>query len=80
MFFFQEGFTYRNFLMDVLGIFFFIVWFWLLPKAAPRHFWLDQSHLGNSTYPLFIHCHPCIFDLSRERHGRAQRAAGSAGA
>jgi hypothetical protein len=30
MFFFQEGFTYRNFLMDVLAIFFFIVWFWLL--------------------------------------------------
>ena len=30
MFFFQEGFTYRNFLMDVLGIFFFVVWFWLL--------------------------------------------------
>ena len=30
MFFFQEGFTYRNFLMDVLAIFIFIVWFWLL--------------------------------------------------
>jgi hypothetical protein len=30
MFFFQEGFTYRNFLMDVLSIFVFIVWFWLL--------------------------------------------------
>jgi hypothetical protein len=30
MFFFQEGFTYRNFLMDVLGIFIFVVWFWLL--------------------------------------------------
>ena len=30
MFFFQEGFTYRNFLMDVLAIFVFIVWFWLL--------------------------------------------------
>src|SRR5215469_12584951 len=30
MFFFQEGFTYRNFLMDVLGIFLFVVWFWLL--------------------------------------------------
>jgi hypothetical protein len=30
VFFFQEGFTYRNFLMDVLGIFFFVVWFWLL--------------------------------------------------
>ncbi len=30
MFYLQEGFTYRNFLMDVLAIFFFIVWFWLL--------------------------------------------------
>src|ERR1700756_5943437 len=30
MFFLQEGFTYRNFLMDVLAIFIFIVWFWLL--------------------------------------------------
>ena len=30
MFFFQEGFTYRNFLMDVLAIFMFVVWFWLL--------------------------------------------------
>ena len=30
MFFFQEGFTYRNFLMDALGIFIFVVWFWLL--------------------------------------------------
>jgi len=30
MFFFQEGFTYRNFLMDVLAVFIFIVWFWLL--------------------------------------------------
>lgn len=30
MFFFQEGFTYRNFLMDALTIFIFVVWFWLL--------------------------------------------------
>ena len=30
MFFFQEGFTYRNFLMDALAIFVFVVWFWLL--------------------------------------------------
>jgi len=27
MFYLQEGFTYRNFLMDVLAIFIFIVWF-----------------------------------------------------
>src|SRR6516164_2133542 len=30
MFFFQEGFTYRNFLADALAIFVFVVWFWLL--------------------------------------------------
>ena len=30
MFFIQEGFTYRNFLMDVVSVFAFVVWFWLL--------------------------------------------------
>src|SRR6516165_8358990 len=30
MFYLQEGFTYRNFLMDALAIFIFVVWFWLL--------------------------------------------------
>jgi len=34
MFFFQEGFTFRNFLMDALTIFVFIVWFWLLITVA----------------------------------------------
>ena len=34
MFFFQEGFTYRNFLMDALAVFLFIVWFWLLITVA----------------------------------------------
>jgi hypothetical protein len=34
MFFFQEGFTYRNFLLDALTIFFFVVWFWLLFVVA----------------------------------------------
>ena len=34
MFFFQEGFTYRNFLVDMLTIFFFVVWFWLLIVVA----------------------------------------------
>ena len=34
MFFFQEGFTYRNFLVDAITIFFFIVWFWLLISVA----------------------------------------------
>jgi Phospholipase_D-nuclease N-terminal len=30
MLFLQEGFTFRNFLVDALTIFVFIVWFWLL--------------------------------------------------
>jgi hypothetical protein len=30
MFFVQEGFTYRNFLMDAVSVFAFVVWFWLL--------------------------------------------------
>ncbi|WP_027525868.1 SHOCT domain-containing protein [Bradyrhizobium sp. Ec3.3] len=34
MLFFQEGFTYRNFLLDALTIFFLIVWFWLLITVA----------------------------------------------
>ena len=30
MFFVQEGFTYRNFLMDMIAVFAFVVWFWLI--------------------------------------------------
>ena len=28
--FFQGGFTFGNFLMDVLAVFIFVIWFWLL--------------------------------------------------
>ena len=34
MFFGEEGFTFRNFLMDALAIFVLIVWFWLLITIA----------------------------------------------
>ena len=34
MFFLQDGFSYRNFLVDAITIFFFIVWFWLLITIA----------------------------------------------
>src|SRR5215475_12146912 len=34
MFYLQEGFTYRNFLLDALAIFVFIVWFSLLITVA----------------------------------------------
>ena len=30
MFFVNEGFTFRNFLIDVFAVFMFVVWFWLL--------------------------------------------------
>jgi hypothetical protein len=28
--YFEGGYTYSNFLMNMLGIFAFVVWFWLL--------------------------------------------------
>jgi hypothetical protein len=34
MLFFQEGFTFRNFVVDAFAIFVFIVWFWLLISVA----------------------------------------------
>jgi len=34
MFFLQDGFSYRNFLVDAITIFFLIVWFWLLITVA----------------------------------------------
>ena len=30
MFFFSEGFTFRNFLADAFAVFMFVLWFWLL--------------------------------------------------
>src|SRR5262249_34324027 len=30
MFFFSEGFTFRNFVADVFAVFLFVLWFWLL--------------------------------------------------
>ena len=65
MFFFQEGFTYRNFLMDVLTIFFFIVWFWLLITVASdlfrRH---DISGWGKALWIIGWIIFPLIFVLA----------------
>ena len=30
MLFVNEGFTFRNFLVDAFAVFMFVVWFWLL--------------------------------------------------
>lgn len=67
--FFQEGFTYRNFLMDALAIFCFIVWFWLLITVAADLFrrheisgwikavwviaWIVFPYLGVFAYLIF---------------------------
>ena len=69
MFFAQEGFTYRNFLMDALAIFAFVVWFWLLITVAGDLFrrhdisgwikaiwviaWIVFPYLGVLVYLIF---------------------------
>ena len=69
MFFAQEGFTYRNFLMDALAIFVFVVWFWLLITVAADLFrrhdisgwikaiwviaWIVVPYLGVLAYLIF---------------------------
>lgn len=69
MFFVREGFTYRNFLLDALSIFVFIVWFWLLITVAVDLFrrhdvsgwikaiwviaWIVVPYLGVLAYLIF---------------------------
>jgi hypothetical protein len=69
MFYLQEGFTYRNFLLDALAIFVFIVWFWLLITVAADLFrrhdisgwikalwviaWIVFPYLGVLAYLIF---------------------------
>jgi hypothetical protein len=61
MFFFQEGFTYRNFFMDVFTIFVFIMWFWLLISIAGdlfrRH---DISGWGKAIWIIVLILIPYI--------------------
>ena len=61
MFFFQEGFTYRNFFMDVFTIFVFIIWFWLLISIAGdlfrRH---DISGWGKAIWIIVLILIPYI--------------------
>ena len=61
MFFFQEGFTYRNFLMDVVAIFVFVVWFWLLivifGDLVRRH---DISGWGKAVWLIGLVVFPVV--------------------
>jgi hypothetical protein len=82
MFFFQEGFTYRNFLMDLLTIFVFIVWFWLLIYVAMdlfrRH---DISGWGKAIWVIAFIIFPYIsvlVYLIAQGRGMAERNAQAA--
>jgi Phospholipase_D-nuclease N-terminal len=61
MFFLQEGFTYRNFLMDALAIFIFIMWFWLFISITSdlfrRH---DISGWGKAIWIIVLILVPYI--------------------
>lgn len=73
MFFVQEGFTYRNFLMDMIAIFAFVVWFWLLiviyGDLFRRHDisgWGKGARAGSDLLPR----HLCVPHYARAKHGR----------
>jgi hypothetical protein len=86
MFFFQEGFTYRNFLMDALGIFVFIVWFWLLITVAADLFrrqdisgwvkaiwviaWIVFPYIGVLVYLIFQGRGMAVRNVQQAQHAR----------
>jgi hypothetical protein len=61
MFFFREGFTYRNFLTDVFSIFVFVIWFWLLISIASDLFRRrDISGWGKAIWVIVLILIPYI--------------------
>src|SRR6516225_456902 len=79
MFFFQEGFTYRNFVMDMITIFAFVVWFWLLiviyGDLFRRH---DISGWGKALWVLALvltSYFGILFYLITQGRGMAERNA-----
>ena len=86
MFFFEEGFTFRNFVADVFAVFLFVLWFWLLiiviGDLFRRH---DISGWVKAIWVIAL----ILFPLSRhirvpdhpvEGHGRTKQPAGTTGA
>ena len=79
MFFVQEGFTYRNFLMEIIAVFGFVVWFWLIiviyGDLFRRH---DISGWGKALWvlALVLFSYLAIFVyLVTEGKGMAERNA-----
>jgi hypothetical protein len=82
MLFAQEGFTYRNFLMDALAIFIFVVWFWLLISVARDLFRRpDISGWGKAIWVIALIIFPYIsvfIYLISQGRGIAERDAQTA--
>jgi membrane protein implicated in regulation of membrane protease activity len=79
MFFFSEGFTFRNFLADAFAIFMFVLWFWLLVIVIGdlfrRH---DISGWGKAIWVIALIVFPylAIFAyLITQSRGMAERTA-----
>ena len=61
MFFVGEGFTFRNFLVDALAIFLFVIWFWLLIIVISDLFWRhDLSGWGKAIWVIALIVFPYI--------------------
>ena len=77
MFFFQEGFTYRNFLLetpyDILPHRVVLAAHYCCFRsiATRRHLRLGQGNMGDRMDSISIHFRACILDLSGKRHGGA---------
>src|SRR5215470_12446938 len=79
MFFFSEGFTFRNFLADAFAIFMFVLWFWLLiiviGDLFRRH---DISGWGKAIWVIALIVFPylAIFAyLITQSRGMAERSS-----
>ena len=77
MSFLQEGFTFRIFLLDVLSIFIFVVWFWLLITIFSDLFRrLDISGWGKAIWVIGLIVFPFITLLAYlifQSRGMAER-------
>jgi Phospholipase_D-nuclease N-terminal len=74
---FSGGFTFPNFLVDVLSIFIFVLWFWLLISVAGdlfrRH---DISGWGKAIWVIVLIIFPYLgifIYLITQHHGMAER-------
>jgi len=78
--YFEGGYTYSNFLINVIAIFAFVVWFWLLVviygDLFRRH---DISGWGKALWVIVLFLYSPILasspDYPRTGDGRAQRLA-----